>query len=89
MKVLQTTTFRKTVKRLHRNQKIDLDDATKYIIENPGTGEQKVGNLKGVYIHKFRMVGQITLLAYEYDEELSIIYLLALGSHENLYRDLS
>ena len=30
---------------------------------------------------------QLTLLAYEYDEHRSKLTLLALGNHENFYRD--
>jgi len=34
------------------------------------------------------MVHQLTLLAYNYDETDENFTLLALGSHENFYRDL-
>jgi len=40
------------------------------------------------YAYKFKMNKQLTLLAYQYDIQTPSITLLALGSHENFYRDL-
>ncbi len=88
MNVVQTSTFRKIVKKLHPNQKKEVDKAVKAIINNPDLGEQKVGDLSGVYVYKFKMVKQLTLLAYTYDDYTVTLTLLALGSHENFYRDL-
>ena len=88
MEVLQTTTFRKAVKKLHKNQKKDLDAAVRGIIDNPGIGDAKVGDLAGISVYKFKMIKQLTLLAYKYEDETVILTLLALGAHENFYRDL-
>lgn len=88
MEVLQTTSFRRNVKKLHANQKADLDTAIKKIIEKPDIGEAKTGDLDGVFVYKFKMVKQLTLLAYSFEKERIILTLLALGSHENFYRDL-
>jgi len=88
MNVLQTPTFKKQTKKLHKNQKKDLDTIIKLIIDNPSIGEAKKGNLSGIQVYKFKMVGQLTLLAYEfYDAEMTLI-MLAIGSHENFYRNL-
>jgi mRNA-degrading endonuclease RelE of RelBE toxin-antitoxin system len=88
MDVLQTSTFRNAVKKLHKNQKKDLDDAVKQIMDSPDIGESKVGDLAGISVYKFKMVKQLTLLAYRYEDETVILTLLALGTHENFYRDL-
>jgi mRNA-degrading endonuclease YafQ of YafQ-DinJ toxin-antitoxin module len=88
MQILQTTTFQKAVKKLRANQKKDLDEAIQYIMKNPTIGESKVGDLAGVYVYKFQMIKQLTLLAYTYHEQTITLTLLALGSHENFYRDL-
>jgi hypothetical protein len=56
------------------------------IISDPAVGEAKKGDLAGVYVYKFQCVGQLYLLAYEYDPATRL--LLLLGSHENFYRDL-
>ena len=87
MRVLQTPKFRKTVKRLKRNQKSDLDQAIQDVLSRPSIGEQKLGDLSWLRVFKFRMVGQLVLLAYEVTEPDAII-LHDVGSHENFYRDL-
>ncbi len=88
MNVLQTPTFSKQAKKLHKNQKQYLDGAVRKVIENPSIGDAKKGDLSGIQVYKFKMIDQLTLLAYEVrDEELCLV-LLALGSHENFYRDL-
>ena len=88
MNIVQTPTFAKQTKKLHKNQKKDLDEAIKEIIKNPLIGEMKKGDLNGVQVYKFKMVKQLTLLAYDFNSSKPQIILLALGSHENFYRDL-
>lgn len=88
MRILQSSAFKKAVKKLHSNQKQSLDHAVRQILSEPGIGQAKLGDLAGVRVHKFKIVGQLTLLAYEYDVQNQVIRLLALGSHENFYRDL-
>ncbi len=86
--ILQTPTFSRQIKRLHKNQKKDLDKAIRSVVDDPCIGETKKGDLTGIQVYKFKMVKQLTLLAYEFNvDELKII-LLMLGSHENFYRDL-
>jgi mRNA-degrading endonuclease RelE of RelBE toxin-antitoxin system len=88
MNILQTSTFGRQVKKLHRNQKKDLDKAIKVVAKDPSIGEMKKGDLNGIQVYKFKMVKQLTLLAYEFHvNELQVI-LLMLGTHENFYRDL-
>ncbi|MEE2002471.1 type II toxin-antitoxin system RelE/ParE family toxin [Alkalimonas sp. MEB108] len=86
--VLQTPSFKKTVKKLHQNQKADLDRAVKALIENPLLGEQKKGDLSFLRVYKFIMVKQLTLLGYSYQDGTVTLELIALGSHENFYRDI-
>lgn len=88
MNILQTSTFKKQVQKLHKNQKPDLDEAVRTILADPSIGDLKKGDLNGVQVYKFKMVKQLTLLAYECDMERCNLTLLALGSHENFYRDL-
>ena len=42
----------------------------------------------GIQVYKFKMVKQLTLLAYKFVEDEIQLVLLDLGSHENFYRDL-
>lgn len=86
MKILQTAVFYKTIKKLKKNQKKILDEAIRAIADKPLIGERKVGDLKGVYVYKFSMMKQQSLLAYTYKK--GTLTLLAFGSHENFYRNL-
>lgn len=88
MTILQTPTFAKAVKKLTSNQKADLDAAIRVVVEAPDSGELKKGDLEGIRVHKFRMNRQLTLVAYSYQAEILTLILLALGTHENFYRDL-
>jgi mRNA-degrading endonuclease RelE of RelBE toxin-antitoxin system len=86
--VLQTPSFKKAVKKLHKNQKQDLDKAIKLIMEEPKLGEQQKGDLAFMRVYKFKMVKQLTLLGYSYEDGAIVLELIALGSHENFYRNV-
>ena len=88
VQILQTNRFFKSVKKLHPKQKSDLDEAVKTIMNDPDIGELKVGDLTGVRVYKFKMMNQLTLLAYTYEDSLMTLTLLAVSSHENFYRKL-
>ena len=88
MLIFQYPAFERTVKKLHANAKRNLDNAVKELMKNPLAGDLKKGDLNGVRVYKFKMVHQLTLLAYIYSETSESLTLLALGSHENFYRDL-
>ncbi len=87
--VLQTPTFKKAVKKLKPNQKKDLDLAIRDLMANPNIGEQKKGDLTFLRVHKFKMNKQLTLLGYSFDDGALVLELMALGSHENFYRDIT
>ncbi|MEL6539507.1 MAG: type II toxin-antitoxin system RelE/ParE family toxin [Bacteroidota bacterium] len=84
--ILQTPTFSKQAKKLRPNQREALEEAIRTIAASPSLGKAKKADLRGVHVYKFKMVHQLTLLAYQYTTEQ--LLLLALGSHENFYRDL-
>jgi mRNA-degrading endonuclease RelE of RelBE toxin-antitoxin system len=86
--VLQTPTFRKIIKKLKPSQKKELDNAIRTLMEKPNLGEQKKGDLAFLRVYKFKMNKQITLLGYSFDDGNLILELMALGSHENFYRDI-
>jgi len=87
-RVLQTPHFKKAAKKLHKNQKSDLDKAVRMLMEDPELGVQKKGDLAFMRVYKFKMVKQETLLGYSYEDEKLILELIALGTHENFYRDV-
>ena len=86
MNIQQTPLFERTVKKLTKQQKKDVDNAVITVWNNPDIGEAKVGDLAGVFVYKFKIHHQEMLLAYEWHSHERL--LLALGVHENFYRDL-
>jgi len=85
VQVQQSAVFKRAYKRLHANQKADVDDAVAAVVQDPSLGEAKRGDLAGVFVYKFKCNGQLTLLAYEYDPATRL--LLLVGAHENFGRD--
>jgi mRNA-degrading endonuclease RelE of RelBE toxin-antitoxin system len=84
----QKPKFFRTYKKLKTNQLIDVNNTIQLVSENPDIGTPKTGDLLGMRIYKFRMTKQPILLAYDWDAIGNTITLLALGPHENFYRDL-
>jgi hypothetical protein len=84
--VYESSAFRRTYKKLTTTQQDDVDSAVVEIVMNPAIGEQKRGDLRDVYVHKFKSNHQQMLLAYRFDPTSRM--LLLLGSHENFYREL-
>ena len=60
----------------------------KLVATDPTVGERKKGDLADLFVYKFRSMNQLYLLGYTVDDEVCLVYLEAVGSHENLYRDL-
>lgn len=86
--VRQTHRFARAYKKLHDNVAVDVDDAVEVICGNPEAGEKKKGDLANLWVYKFRSQGQLYLLGYTREDEIRLIYLEAVGPHENFYRDL-
>jgi len=84
--ITQMPAFKKAYKKLHKAHKKEVDCAIRAIVINPTLGKQKRGDLSDVYVYKFKLNQQEFLLAYEWIPEERL--LLALGVHENFYRDL-
>jgi len=86
MKILQSRSFAKKVKKFSKTEKLQLDDQIKLIIENPNIGTEKKGDLRGIFVHKFKVKTIQYLLAFRHTRET--IELIMIGPHENYYRDL-
>lgn len=87
-RVYQSKRFARIYKKLHDNLVSEVDAAVAVIADNPEVGEKKKGDLAQLWVHKFRGQGQLYLLGYTRDDGVCLVYLEALGSHENFYRDL-
>ena len=84
----QTRRFARAYKKLHDNVAADVDEATRVVAADPTVGERKKGDLAELFVYKFRSQNQLYLLGYTTDDEVRLIYLEAVGAHENFYRDL-
>ena len=86
MRIYQSRSFEKRTKRMHKREKEILDQEIRSIANNPSTGDEKKGDLKGIFVHKFKIKTAEYLLAYRMvGEDLELIMI---GLHENYYRDL-
>ncbi|MDY0072196.1 MAG: type II toxin-antitoxin system RelE/ParE family toxin [Thauera sp.] len=56
--------------------------------QDPDIGDKKKGDLSQLWVYKFRCLGQLYLLGYTRDNSVQLVYLEAVGPHENFYRDL-
>ena len=84
----QTRRFARAYKKLHDNVAADVDAATEVVAADPAVGERKKGDLAQLLVYKFRSQGQLYLLGYTVDDAVRLVYLEALGPHENFYRDV-
>jgi mRNA interferase RelE/StbE len=87
-RVEQTRRFARQYKKLHDHVAADVDAAVETIASSPEIGERKKGDLADLLVYKFRSQGQFYLLGYTLDDPLRLIYLEAVGPHENFYRDI-
>ena len=86
MRVIQSPSFARKVKKFHKDGKKSLDYHIKKILKNPKIGEGKKGDLQGVFVYKFKMKTQQYLVAYRIKK--NTLELIMIGPHENYYRDL-
>ena len=86
MQIIQSRSFERKVKRFSKREKKKLDEEIRRILNNPSIGSEKRGDLRGVFVHKFKIQTNQYLLAYRFFGEN--LELLMIGPHENYYRDL-
>jgi mRNA interferase RelE/StbE len=86
MQIFQSRSFEKKVKKMSKSEKDALDREVKRIAEDSSLGEEKKGDLKDVFVHKFKLKTTQHLLAYR--KVGGDLELVMIGPHENYYRDL-
>ena len=86
MQIIQSRSFERKVKKFTKREKKKLDEEIRKILDNPSIGFEKKGDLRGVFVHKFKVQTNQYLLAYRFFEEN--LELIMIGLHENYYRDL-
>ena len=86
MKIIQSRSFEKKVKKFRKPEKKLLDKEIRQIADKPDIGQEKKGDLRGVYVHKCKIKTIQYLLSYRFvGDDLELIMI---GPHENYYRDL-
>jgi hypothetical protein len=91
LKVSASLTFARVAKKLHAEDKKTLDQAVKKIAADPTLGEEKRGDLSGVFVYIFKLNKQETSMAHELMPNKAApdeLVLLGLGSRENFYAQL-
>jgi mRNA-degrading endonuclease RelE of RelBE toxin-antitoxin system len=84
----QTRRFARAYKKLNGNVAADVDAAAQAVADDPTVGERKQGDLADLFVYKFHSQNQLYLLGYTVDDEVRLVYLEAVGPHENFYRDI-
>ena len=86
MKISQSRSFERKVNKFTKREKKKLDEQIRKIIDNPFIESEKRGDLRGVFVHKFKLQTNQYLMAYRFvGEDLELVMI---GPHENYYRDL-
>jgi len=86
MNIYQSKSFGNKIKKFNKIQKSALDIEIRKIIANPAIGTEKKGDLRGVFIHKFKIKESQYLLSYQHVSDG--LELITIGAHENYYRSL-
>jgi mRNA interferase RelE/StbE len=86
MKVYQSRSFEKKVKRFSSTEKTELDQEIKKVMKDPSIGEEKKGDLRGIYVHKLKT--KTIQYLFSYRMVGNDLELIMIGPHENYYRDL-
>lgn len=81
------------VKKANKAFQLAIEDAVLDILDSPNIGEQKTGDLKNIYVYKFRFNRQEYLIAYKFgtaDNSIDLVWIdfYQVGSHENFYEEL-
>lgn len=86
MRIYQSRSFGQKVKKMSRQEKEILDRELRKIAGDASIGEEKKGDLGGVFVHKFKIKTAQYLIAYR--KTGKDLELIMIGPHENYYRDL-
>jgi len=85
--------FATFIKKAKKPLQLEIEDVVLDIVASPNIGEEKTGDLKDVYVYKFRFNRQEYLIAYKFstsDDLITLIWIdfYQVGSHENFYEEL-
>ena len=86
MQIIQSRSFERKVKKFTKREKKKLDEEIRKILDSRSIGSEKKGDLRGVFVHKFKTQTNQYFLSYRFFGEK--LELIMIGPHENYYRDL-
>ena len=86
MKVIASPLFQKKFKKFRKNEQEKIESEIKKLLKDPSLGEAQKQDLQGILVYKFKVKKQQLLLSCKVSKEA--LFLIAVGSHENYYRDL-
>jgi mRNA-degrading endonuclease RelE of RelBE toxin-antitoxin system len=93
MQVTFKKAFAQFVKKATKPLQLAIEVRVAEVCKNPEMGQQKLGDLQGVFVYKFRFNAQEYLMAYEFDHfsgttKITWIKFCQIGPHENFYSKL-
>ncbi|MEA9602185.1 type II toxin-antitoxin system RelE/ParE family toxin [Polynucleobacter sp. MG-28-Ekke-A2] len=93
MRTTYKKSFAQFVKKASKPLQLTIEMRIAEVCDNPRIGQQKLGDLQGVFVYKFRFNAQEYLMAYQFDhfaDEIKITWIefCQIGSHENFYTQL-
>jgi len=93
MQFLYKRQFTQFVKKAKSPLQLAIEDAVVAVSKSPELGEQKKGDLRDIFVYKFRFNKQEYLIAYRFglsNKLLEVIWIdfYKIGTHENFYSDL-
>ena len=85
--------FAQFVKKASKPLQLAIEMRVAEVCDNPRLGQQKLGDLQGVFVYKFRFNAQEYLMAYQFDNfageaKITWIEFCKVGAHENFYAQL-
>lgn len=87
MAIFYKSKFENRLKKYTTSQKVLIKFEIEKIAKDPYIGERKKGKLRDIYVHKFKLQEQLTLLAYRIERDKSIT-VYQIGPHEGFYKEL-
>jgi mRNA-degrading endonuclease RelE of RelBE toxin-antitoxin system len=88
MKIRYKRAFAQFVKKASKPLQLAIEVEVTEVCKNPRLGKQKLGDLRGIFVYKFRFQAQEYLMAYQFeylDDKTKITWIefYQIGPHEN------
>ena len=93
MRTIYKRAFVQFVKKASKPLQLVIEDQVAEVCNNPRIGQQKLGDLQGIFVYKFRFQAQEYLMTYQFDHfaaetTMTWIEFCQIGPHENFYTQL-